>query len=223
MLPLSQKRVASMLTRPRPIINAHCIVVWHGVDNHKGKALREAICAYPPSSYTPHASYQSSKGGISLQASRGTDALSGVDASLDAWHPGQVMPKTLKSCTVDWATFLISWGGACGGRIQACLSVDKMCLMGSLQLLGDVSPDIHSSPYFPNKANIISMQIGRGVCNIGHQRRDAWLQPWLATKAFGEHTIRSDRATAEPIERINVAVTCAHRTRINRLDLAKSQ
>lgn len=57
--------------------------------------------------------------GINLHASgvggNGLYSQSGVDAHLDAWHPSQIMPTTLPSGVVDWATFLISWSGACGG------------------------------------------------------------------------------------------------------------
>lgn len=58
--------------------------------------------------------------GINLQASgvgsHGLYSLSGVDAHLDAWHPSQIMVTTVPSGVVDWATFLISWNSACGGR-----------------------------------------------------------------------------------------------------------
>ncbi|KAL6799402.1 hypothetical protein GGI42DRAFT_53743 [Trichoderma sp. SZMC 28013] len=70
--------------------------------------------------------------GICLQASHpwgdGTYSLSGVDAPLDAWHPGEIMPKQPHSGAADWAAFLISrlstprlWG--------AGLSVVRLCLM----------------------------------------------------------------------------------------------
>lgn len=71
--------------------------------------------------------------GINLQASavssHGIYSQSGVDAHLGAWHPRKIMPMTLPSGVVDWATFLIFGAALVGGALQAGLSVVKLCLM----------------------------------------------------------------------------------------------